>query len=160
MVRITEYDAGLTYIGHIRTPWHSPKECPRNAMETDEICTIELDPVYADGLRSIEGCSHLILLYWLDGAGRDLLLQKPPIDDKLHGTFSIRSPNRPNPIGLSVADLISVDGNVLKIRHIDCVNGTPLLDIKPYFASSDSKPDAQVAWHKKRATPLPPRGGR
>jgi len=158
MTQSSEYDAGLTYIGRIRTPWTSRKACPRNAMETEEICTIEIDPKYRDGLRSVEGCSHLIVLYWLCDAGRDLLLQRPPVDDKPHGTFAIRSPNRPNPIGFSVVDLIRVENNVLTIRHIDCMDGTPLLDIKPYLASTDSKPDAVVAWHDNRANPLPPRG--
>ncbi|MBZ0216022.1 MAG: tRNA (N6-threonylcarbamoyladenosine(37)-N6)-methyltransferase TrmO [Fimbriimonadaceae bacterium] len=160
MTAIKDFDAGLTFIGRIRTPWQTRDECPRNAMETEEICTIELDPQFHDGLQSIEGCSHIILLYWLDQAGRDQMLQRPPIDDKFHGVFAIRSPNRPNPIGLAVADLISVDGGTLKIRHVDCLDGTPLLDIKPYFASSDSKPDATVAWHRTRANPLPPRGTR
>lgn len=158
MSSINDFDAGLVFIGRIRTPWTKRDACPRNTMETEEICKIELKPEFQEGLQSIEGCSHLILLYWLDQAGRDLMLQRPPIDDKFHGTFAIRSPNRPNPIGFAVADLLSVEGNILTIRHVDCLDGTPLLDIKPYFASNDAKPDATVAWHQARANPLPPRG--
>ncbi len=153
MTLLSKFDAGLTFIGRIRTPWTNRKECPRNAMGTEEVCKIELDPKYLDGLQSIEGCSHLIVLYWLDQADRDLMLQRPPVDNQPRGTFAIRSPVRPNPIGLSVVDLISVKSSILTVRHIDCLDGTPLLDIKPYFASTDSKPDAEVAWHKNRTAP-------
>lgn len=151
-------DAWLTFIGRIRTPWKGPDECPRNSMESDALCTVELDPPYHEGLLSIESCTHVILLYWLNQAARDRLVHRPPMDDKAHGTFALRTPNRTNPIGLAVADLVAVDGNRLTVRHVDCVDGTPLLDIKPYFASTDSKPDARVGWHEERSRPLAPRG--
>ncbi len=153
-----EFDAGLRFIGKIHTPWANRDLCPRNPMETDKLCRIMVHDDYAAGLKSIEGCSHILVFYWLDQADRDRLDQIPPVDDKRHGVFALRSPNRPNPIGMSAADLVGVDGCELTVRHLDCVDGTPLLDIKPYFASADSKPDAVVAWHAKRAQPLPPRG--
>ena len=153
-------DAGLIFIGRIRTPWTDRHDAPHNPMESEEVCTVELDERFADGLTSIETASHLILLYWLDKARRDLIVQNPRHDDKLHGVFALRSPVRPNPIGLAVVDLLSVTGNKLTIRHIDCLDGTPLLDIKPYFAHSDAKPEAKVGWHKGRAKPLEPRGGK
>jgi tRNA-Thr(GGU) m(6)t(6)A37 methyltransferase TsaA len=87
--------------------------------------------------------SHLILLYWLDGSRRDLLVQAPKHLDAPRGTFSLRSPVRPNPIGLAVVELLGVEGNRLRVRNIDCRDGTPLIDIKPYFASTDSVPDAR-----------------
>lgn len=127
-------------------------------MESDKLCTVELDPPYEQGLKGIESCTHLILLYWLDQADRDRLVHNPPMDDKPYGTFALRTPNRTNPIGLAVADLVKVEGNILTVRHVDCVDGTPLIDIKPYFASVDCKPDARVGWHEKRKNPLPPRG--
>lgn len=151
-------DAGLVYIGRVRTPWASPEECPRNSMESDALCTVEIDPPYDQALASLETCSHVILLYWLNQAKRDRLVQHPPMDDRPHGAFALRTPNRPNPIGLAVADLVAVQGHRLTVRHVDCVDGTPLLDIKPYFASTDAKPDARVGWHERRARPLPPRG--
>lgn len=151
-------DAGLIFIGRVRTPWTHRSQCPHNPAESDAVCTVELDPRFTDALTSVETCSHLILLYWLDKARRDLVLQRPKHDDRVHGTFALRSPMRPNPIGLAVVDLIEVKGATLEIRHIDCLDGTPLLDIKPYFARADARPEASVGWHKERANPLPPRG--
>ena len=150
----------LVPIGRVRTPWRTPAECPRNTMETDEPATVEVDAPFRPGLASLDGVTHVILLYWLDRADRRRLVQTPRHDDRPHGTFALRSPNRPNPIGLAVADLLAVDvaAGRLDVRHVDCADGTPLLDIKPYFASTDSKPDAVVPWHRDRATPLPPRG--
>lgn len=149
----------LVVIGHIRTPWKRSEDCPRNAMESDALCRVELLPRWRPGLASLDECSHVILLYWLDRADRGLLVQTPPSDNRPHGVFALRSPNRPNPIGLAVADLLEVGDGRLSVRHVDCLDGTPLLDIKPYFASTDSKPDARVGWHAQRANPLPPRGG-
>lgn len=146
-------DAGLIFIGRIHTPWNSRGDAPRNTMGTEEVCTIELDPQYAEGLTGLETCSHIVVLYWLDQSPRNLIVQRPRHSKVSRGTFSLRSPVRPNPIGLAVADLISIDGNVLTIRHIDCFDGTPLLDIKPYFASTDSKPDAEVGWRRDELRP-------
>ena len=152
-------DAGLIFIGRIHTPWTDRHAAPRNPMESDAVCTVEIDPRFAEGLKSLETSTHLILLYWLHRARRDLILQRPRHDEKVHGVFALRSPVRPNPIGLAVVDLLGIGGNELKIRHIDCLDGTPLIDIKPYFAHSDAKPEAEVGWHRDRARPLPPRGG-
>jgi len=151
-------DAGLIFIGRIRTPWTDRHDAPRNPMESDAVCTVEIDPRYVEGLKSLKTSTHLILLYWLDRARRDIIIQRPRHDDRAHGVFALRSPVRPNPIGLAVVDLLAIDGNKLAIRHIDCLDGTPLLDIKPYFAHSDAKPEAEVGWHKERSKPLPPRG--
>lgn len=148
----------LIVIGHLRTPWKRPQDCPRNAMESDALCRVEVLPPWRPALASLEGCSHVILLYWLDGADRSRLIQTPASDDRPHGVFALRTPNRPNPIGLSVADLVDVTDSHLVVRHLDAVDGTPLLDIKPYFASVDSKPDARVAWWENRSRPTPPRG--
>ncbi len=150
----------LTYIGRIRTPWTKSGECPHNAMESDVECRVEVDEPYRAGLKSLETCTHAILLYWLDRAPRDVLTLTPPNDAVAHGVFALRAPVRPNPIGLAVVDIVGVDADGLTIRHIDCYDGTPLLDIKPYHASVDSKPDARVGWHETRANPLPPRGRR
>lgn len=146
-------DAGLVFIGRIHTPWRERGQAPRNAMGSEEVCTVELDPRYVEGLAGLETCSHIILLYWLDQARRDLIVQHPRHSRGSRGTFALRSPVRPNPIGLSVADLIGIEGNVLTVRHVDCLDGTPLIDIKPYFASTDSKPDAEVGWRKAELTP-------
>ena len=141
-------DAGLYFIGRIHTPWKERKDCPKNARESDAICTVELDERYRDGLKDVETCSHLVLLYWMDKSPRNLLLQVPGHYGVQHGTFALRSPARPNPVAMSVVKLIRVEGRTLSVSGLDCLDGTPLLDIKPYFASTDSVPDAVVGWHK------------
>jgi tRNA-Thr(GGU) m(6)t(6)A37 methyltransferase TsaA len=144
-----EFDAGLYFIGRIRTPWTRREDCPKNARENDAVCTIEVDPRWADALRGIETCSHVIVLYFMDRARRDLVLQAPRHYTEVRGTFALRSPVRPNPIALSVARLVKVEGTRLSIVGVDCLDNTPLLDIKPYFASTDAAPDAEVGWHDK-----------
>jgi tRNA-Thr(GGU) m(6)t(6)A37 methyltransferase TsaA len=144
------FDASLYYIGRIRTPWTRRDQCPRNAREAEAACTIELDPRWADGLKGVESCTHLVVLYWMDRSRRDLVLQKPRHYGEQRGTFALRSPARPNPIAMSVARLIKVEGAKLTVVGLDCLDGTPLLDLKPYFASTDAVPEAVVGWHKAR----------
>ncbi len=143
----SRFDASLYYIGRIHTPWKRREECPKNPRESDALCTIELDPRWVEGLRGLDSVSHVVVLYWMDQARRDLVLQAPHHYAELRGTFALRSPVRPNPIAVSVARLIRIDGNVLSVVGLDCLDNTPLLDIKPYFASTDSVPDAAVGWH-------------
>ncbi|WP_018261205.1 tRNA (N6-threonylcarbamoyladenosine(37)-N6)-methyltransferase TrmO [Methylobacterium sp. WSM2598] len=143
-----EFDAGLHFIGRLRTPWTRREECPRNAAQSDAACTVELDPRFAPGLLALDGTTHLILLYWMDRAPRSLLVQRPRHAAGPRGTFALRSPARPNPIALAVVDLLGIAGHRLAVRGLDCLDGTPLLDIKPYFASTDSKPGARVGWHE------------
>ncbi len=139
----SDTDADVYFIGRIRTPYPTRADCPKNGRESAVDCVIELAPRYAGGLLDIERCSHLIVLYWMDEARRDLVRQVPAHLGKPRGTFALRSPARPNPIALSVVELLKVEGNRLTIRYIDCRDGTPLVDIKPYFASTDSIPDAR-----------------
>ncbi len=144
------YDASLYFIGRIHTPWQRREDCPKNARESDAVCTVELDPRWAGALKGLETASHVILLYWMDRARRDLVLQAPQHYAEQRGTFALRSPVRPNPIALAVARLLRIEGNVLTVVGVDCLDNTPLLDIKPYFASTDSVPDAVVGWHAAR----------
>jgi len=97
----------------------------------------------------VETCSHLVLLYWMDKSPRNLVLQVPGHYGAQHGTFALRSPARPNPIAMSVVRLLCVEGNKLVVIGLDCLDGTPLVDIKPYFASTDSVPEAVVGWHTR-----------
>jgi tRNA-Thr(GGU) m(6)t(6)A37 methyltransferase TsaA len=143
-------DAGVYFIGRIRTPWTRREECPKNARESDAVCTLEVDPPYAAGLKGVESCSHLIVLYWMDKSRRDLVLQVPRHYGEARGTFALRSPARPNPIAASVVTLLQVSQSRLSVVGVDCLDGTPLIDIKPYFASTDSVPDAVVGWHEAR----------
>jgi tRNA-Thr(GGU) m(6)t(6)A37 methyltransferase TsaA len=144
------FDASLYFIGRIRTPWQRRENCPKNGRESDAVCAVELDPRWAAGLSGLETVSHVLLLYWMDKARRDLLVQSPRHYAERRGTFALRSPARPNPIAASVARLLRIDGNTLSVVGLDCLDNTPLLDIKPYFASTDSVPDAKVGWHERK----------
>jgi tRNA-Thr(GGU) m(6)t(6)A37 methyltransferase TsaA len=149
-------DAGVYFIGRIRTPWTSRKECPKNVREARErgtICTVEVDPRWEKALAGVESCSHLILLYWMDKARRDLVIQRPAHYDTSRATFALRSPVRPNPIALAVVKLVTIEGSSLRVIGVDCLDGTPLLDIKPYFASTDAIPEARVGWHENSTNP-------
>jgi tRNA-Thr(GGU) m(6)t(6)A37 methyltransferase TsaA len=149
-----QYDASLYYIGRIRTPWRQRKDCPKNARESDAVCTIELDSRWAPALKDVESCSHLVVLYWMDKSRRDIVLQVPRHYGVQRGTFALRSPARPNPIAMSVVRLLGVEGATLKVAGLDCLDNTPLLDLKPYFASTDSVPDAELlGWHAARKPP-------
>lgn len=147
------FDSGVYFIGRIRTPWHSREDSPKNAAEAAAPCTIEVDPRYAAALRDVETASHLIVLYFMDRARRDLAVQAPGHYRRPHGTFALRSPARPNPIAVSVARLLRVEGTRLEVVGLDCFDGTPLIDIKPYFASTDSVPTATVGWHAAEKHP-------
>ena len=142
------FHASLYYIGRIRSPWQHREDCPKNARESDAVCTVELDPRWTEGLKDVATCSHIILLYWMDKSPRNLVLQVPRHYGEPRGTFALRSPARPNPIALSVVKLLRIEGNKISVVGLDCLDGTPLLDIKPYFASTDSVPEAVVGWRK------------
>jgi tRNA-Thr(GGU) m(6)t(6)A37 methyltransferase TsaA len=144
------FDAGLYFIGRIRTPWTHRKECPKNARESDAVCTVELDPRWRHALKDAETCSHLVLLYWMHHARRDLVLQVPRHYGSQHGTFSLRSPARPNPIAMSVVKLVGIEDGKISVVGLDCLDGTPLIDIKPYYASTDSVPEAVVGWRQRK----------
>ncbi len=141
------HDAGLYFIGRVRTPWTRREDCPKNGRETDAVCTIEVFEPFAAGLQDLRGTSHIWVLTWMDKAPRDLVLQTPRHQGETRGVFALRSPARPNPIGLAAADLLGIDGRMATVRGLDCLDGTPLIDIKPYFASTDAWPDARVGWH-------------
>ena len=136
----------LKPIGIIHSPYKDRKECPPQGR--DEICEIEISGRYREGLKHIDGFSHLILLYWFHSAKDYSLLVKTPWHSELHGLFATRSPNRPNPIGFSVVELIEIDGNRLKVKGLDALEGTPLLDIKPYLPEIDAKLDVRIGWIK------------
>jgi tRNA-Thr(GGU) m(6)t(6)A37 methyltransferase TsaA len=144
------FDASVYFIGRIRTPWTDRDHCPKNARESDAVCTIEIDPLWVQALTGVESCTHIVVLYWMDRSRRDLVMQVPRHYGVGRGTFALRSPARPNPIAMSVARLLAVDGNRLSVVGLDCLDGTPLLDVKPYFASTDSVADAVVGWHAKK----------
>jgi len=137
------FDAGVYFIGRIRTPFATRADCPKSIAESDAVGRIELDPRYAAGLSDLKLYSHAIVLYWMDKARRDLLQQAPAHLDRTRGTFALRSPVRPNPIALAVVEILGIEGETVTVRSVDCVDGTPLIDIKPYFPSIDSVPGAE-----------------
>ncbi|MCS7232879.1 MAG: tRNA (N6-threonylcarbamoyladenosine(37)-N6)-methyltransferase TrmO [Synergistetes bacterium] len=136
-------------IGIIRSPYKDRNSAPFQGRFSSEICEIEIFKEYEEGLRDIEECTHLIVLYWLHLSDRDKLIAIPPHDGKEHGVFATRSPNRPNPIGFSVVRLVERSGRILKVVGLDAIDGTPLLDLKPYSSEIDSVPDAKVGWMRR-----------
>ena len=137
----------LIPIGIVHSPYKNRKECPPQGRE--EICWIEVFEQYKEGLKDIDGFSHLILLYWLHSVKSYSLLVKTPWDSEPHGVFATRSPNRPNALGFSVVELIEREGNKLKVKGLDALEGTPLIDIKPYLPEIDAKANVRVGWVKE-----------
>jgi len=123
-------------IGVVRSPYRDTAQVPRGmgAVHTAE-GILEVLPQYEPGLTDIEGFSHLYVLWLFDRAAGCELLGTPPTDDRPHGVFATRSPRRPNPIGLTVVTLLRRDGPRLHVRGVDMLDGTPILDIKPYLSS-------------------------
>ena len=127
----TPTDAGLIYIGRIQTPWTHRLQCPRQGRLDGPICRIDIFEPWLPALDCITEFDRLEVLYWLHESRRDLLQQSPRNDERARGTFSLRSPARPNPIGTSVVKLISVQGATLRVQGLDCLDETPLIDLKP-----------------------------
>ena len=124
-------DAGLVFIGRIRTPWTSRMVTPRQGRQDGPLCRIEIFAPWVPALNGLDGFERIEVIYWLHLSRRDLVLQSPANDGTARGTFSLRSPARPNPIGTSIAELLRIEGGCLLVRGLDCLDGTPLLDIKP-----------------------------
>ena len=140
----------LEQIGVIRSPYRERKDAPSQGRHTADESTLEVFKDYESALRDIEQCSHLIVLYWQDKANRSALQSRTPWGPEIHGVFATRSPNRPNPIGFCVVELLGRNGRLLKVRGMDALDGSPLIDIKPYSPQIDSIPHARIGWHKKR----------
>lgn len=136
-------------IGVLETPFRAITDCPRNTrqLEPAPLCRARVFPEYVAGLKDLEGFSHLILLYWLDQPHPPQLVFRPPSETAQRGLFATRSPARPNPIGLAVVAFAGFDApEVLRVRYLDCLDGTPLLDIKPYLPTTDAEPTASMGW--------------
>jgi tRNA (adenine37-N6)-methyltransferase len=125
-------DAGIYFIGRVRTPWASRAECPkRGDALSGPLCRLEIAPPWHTALAGIDRHEHLQVLYWMHLARRDLVRQSPRADGETSGTFALRSPVRPNPIASAIVRLVTVEAAALVVRGLDCVDGTPLIDIKP-----------------------------
>jgi tRNA-Thr(GGU) m(6)t(6)A37 methyltransferase TsaA len=137
----------VSAVGVIRTGHATKEDTPiQGAFHPDATGTVEVFPEFAAGLKDIGLFSHIILIYHFDRAGDVELIRKPFLDDTPHGIFATRHPCRPNGIGISVVSLLSREGNLLKVGGIDVLDGTPLIDIKPYVPRFDSWPDASEGW--------------
>jgi tRNA-Thr(GGU) m(6)t(6)A37 methyltransferase TsaA len=139
-------DASLVFIGRALTPWKTRGECPKNlreARERGKSAAIEIDQPWRQGLAEVEAGNAIIVLTWFDRTRRDLIVQAPRHRPGPAGVFAIRSPVRPNPIGLHVVRLVSIDAQSgrLEVDALDCLDQTPILDIKPWRAGVDVPPD-------------------
>lgn len=124
-------DAGLVFIGRIRTPFADRDACPRQGRRDGPLCRIEVFEPWWPALAGLEAYAQIEVLYWMDRARRDLLTQSPKSDGVTYGTFSLRSPVRPNPIATQIVDLVDIRDGVVCVRGLDCIDGTPLVDLKP-----------------------------
>ena len=129
----------LKPIGIIHSPYHSREEAPRQGYGREEISQVEVFKEFEEGLRDVERYSHIILIYWFHRSRGYSLMVTPPGDARPRGLFATRAPDRPCPLGLSVVELLAREGNILKVKGLDAIDGTPLLDIKPYYSSLDEK---------------------
>lgn len=136
----------LTPIGQIRTGYHALQDCPMAAQFNEGETRLQLDPALQLGLQNLALSSHVIVLYWFDRANRSQLTRHGDMSETARGVFASRSPNRPNPIALSVVKLLRVEDNEVITSGLDCLHGTILLDIKPYVPQDDRFDDAEILW--------------
>jgi len=126
----------LSPIGTVRSPYTATSQIPKGPGAThDAEGVLEIRPEYAAGLLDVEGFSHLFVLWIFHRAEGYDLVGRPPVDDRPHGVFATRSPRRPNPLGLTVVELLGRDDDRLRVRGVDMLDGTPIVDIKPYLSS-------------------------
>lgn len=137
-------------IGVIHSPFKDTKGMPIQSSAAHGIkATIDLNPAYAAGLKDLAGFSHIIVLYHFHRSKGYSLKVRPFLDNNRHGVFATRAPQRPNPIGISVVKLLNLTGNVLEIENVDILDGTPLLEIKPYVPAFDVKWAKRIGWLTK-----------
>jgi tRNA-Thr(GGU) m(6)t(6)A37 methyltransferase TsaA len=137
-------------IGTIHSPFNHRNETPIQPSRSQETGTVEIFPQFSEGLQDLEGFSHIFLIYVFHQSSGYNLKVTPFLDSKKRGLFSTRFPARPNPIGFSVVRLLNLDGNILTVVGIDVLDGTPLLDIKPYVPEFDVRLETQTGWYKNR----------
>ena len=137
----------LKIIGVVHSPYKTTADAPFQG--NDKISKIEISKEYEGGLKDIEGFTHLHVFYWLHKSKGFSLLVTTPWDATSHGLFTTRSPHRPNPIGHAVVELVEQKDNILSVRGLDAIEGTPVIDIKPYVKKLDAKTDAVSGWIEK-----------
>ena len=135
----------LTPIGVISSPYRTREDAPRQGRECEGCSTITIYPEFRDGLGEMIGISHIWVLYWMDRADRNTLFSRRPDWKEARPVFTIRSPNRPNPIALSVGRIVSIQSGIITVSGIEALDGSPVLDIKPYILGLDCVPDAEYS---------------
>ncbi len=140
-------------IGVIHSPFTEKGQTPIQASRSQAIGLVEVQPEFADGLMDIEGFSHIYLFYAFHRSNGYDLRVKPFLDEQEHGLFTTRYPRRPNPLGISIVRLVSRRENALTVEGIDVLDGTPLLDIKPYVPDFDQRTDVRTGWYETRSKP-------
>ena len=138
-------------IGIIHAPFTEKSKTPIQAARSQAIGYVEVLPEFSDGLQDIEALSHIYLLYAFHESSGYKLQVKPFLDDQEHGIFATRYPYRPNPIGISIVKLLSRENNILTVEGIDALDGTPLLDIKPYVPDFDLRTNVRTGWYETRS---------
>jgi len=135
-------------IGRIRTPHRVLADIPiQSSLAKGIEGTVVLDPAFEGGLKDIEAFSHIILFYLFHQSHKTRLRLKPYVSDQAHGIFATRAPHRPNKLGMSLVRLMRIDGHVLHVSDLDILDGTPLIDIKPYIKRFDSRTSVRSGWH-------------
>ena len=143
-------------IGTIHSPYSDPVGVPIQPRAGAGVKgKVVLEPIFKDGLKDLEGFSHLVLIYYFHRSGEGDLLVKPFLDDQKRGVFATRAPRRPNGIGISVVKLLGIQENILEIENLDILDGTPLLDIKPYIPDLDHDEDLRMGWVEKYLDKIP-----
>ena len=143
-------------IGIVHSPYKKPQDVPiQSVVSKGAKGSVKLAREYAEGLKDIEGFSHIILVYHFHLSRHYCLIVKPFLDEDLHGLFSTRAPSRPNPIGTSIVRLTKIEDNILHIQDVDIIDGTPLLDIKPYVPKFDQRKKVRIGWLKNNIKKVP-----
>jgi len=141
-----KHTAGLKPIGIIHSSYKNEVAAPYQGYRGEDISRIEVYKEFEEGLKDIEGFSHIVVIFWFHKSQGYHLSVKTPWDDVLHGLFATRSPHRPCPIGLTVVELVGREENTIRVKGLDAIDGTPLLDIKPYVPSVDERSVVKLGW--------------
>jgi len=143
-------DIHCTPIGVIHTPFNSPEGVPiQGTFAEGATGTVEVYPEFSEGLADLDGVSHIMLLYHFHKINGFSLKCRPFLDNHERGVFATRAPRRPNPLGFSIVDLLGIESNIITIGRVDMIDGTPLLDIKPYVADFDVRAQVKCGWYEK-----------
>jgi tRNA-Thr(GGU) m(6)t(6)A37 methyltransferase TsaA len=137
-------------IGVIHSPFNNLEEMPiQPSSDASRPGTVEIYPEFVEGLKDLEGFSHIYLIYHLHKVNKSRLVVTPFLDKEPHGIFATRAPSRPNPIGLSLVKIVGLEGNLIHVDQVDVLDGTPLLDIKPYVPEFENVDFVQIGWLEK-----------